>query len=84
MIITALVLAGFITAGFAILYAKLPKPIKKFLARRYILLDIILCWAVFSALGFAIIGVMTAAMVSLFVSGWLYFANQKEKQEKAN
>ncbi len=82
MLTTALVLSILITWGFGILYVKLPKPIKKFLAKRYILLDIFLAWVTFSILGFAMIGIVTAAIVSLFVSGWLYFEKQKLEKTK--
>lgn len=77
MIGNAFVMAIFIAIGFGILFAKLPNWIKRFLSKRYILLDVFLCWAVFSALGFAMVGMMTAAMVSVFVSGWLYYRNKK-------
>ena len=82
MIMTAFILAVFITVGFGILFAKLPNWIKKFLSKRYILLDIFLCWAVFSSLGFAVVGVMCAAMVSVFVSGWLYVVNNNKTKDE--
>ena len=82
MIGTAAVMAIFISVGFGILFSKLPRWIKNFLSRRYILLDIVLCWAVFSALGFAMVGMMTAAMVSVIVSGWLYFKYNKNRNKK--
>jgi len=82
LIVTAFVLAVLLTIGFAILYAKLPKPVKNFIRRRYIIADIILCWSIFAMLGFAMIGIMTAAMVSIFVSGWLWWEKEKARDSE--
>jgi hypothetical protein len=81
MITTALVLAILTTAAFMILFYKLPPRVRRFLSRRYILLDILLCWAVFSALGFALIGVMAAGFISLFVSAYLLWYKKRAEIE---
>lgn len=73
MISTALFLAVLVTAGFVILFYKLPVSIRRFLSGWYILLDVIICWIVFTTMGFALIGLMAAGFISLFVSIYLYF-----------
>ena len=72
MITTALFLAVLVTVGFAILFYKLPNGLRKFLAGNYILLDIFLCWVVFTAFGFAMVGIMAAGFIALFVSIYLF------------
>jgi hypothetical protein len=76
MIMSALFLALLVGAGFAILYAKLPPTIKRFLNKRYILLDIFIAWAVFSMIGFAIVGIYAAGFICLFVSLYLWYINK--------
>ena len=71
MITTAFVMAVLTTGAFFILFYKLPVWLRRALSKRYILLDIILCTLVFSWLGFALIGILAAAFISLFVSAYL-------------
>jgi hypothetical protein len=71
MITTAFVMAVLVTAGFVVLFYKLPVWLRRILSRRYIILDIILCILIFWTLGFALIGIMAAGFISLFVSAYL-------------
>jgi hypothetical protein len=71
MIVTALVVAGIVLAGFVIIFYKLPEGLRRFLSKRYILLDILLCAVAFWALSFTLIGIMAAGFISIAVSIYL-------------
>jgi hypothetical protein len=77
MIMTAFIMALLILAAFMILFYKLPPWLRKFLSKRYILLDILLCAMVFWTLGFALIGLMSAGFISVFVSAYLLWYKKK-------
>lgn len=81
MIETAFVMAVLTTAAFAILFIKLPKKVRDFLSRRYLLLDVVLCFVTFQALGFALIGVLAAGFISVFVSAYLWWYKKKTESE---
>jgi len=81
MITTAFVMAVLTTAGFLILFYKLPVWLRKFLSKRYLLLDIILCALVFGSLGFALIGIMAAGFISLFVSIYLWWFKKTTQKD---
>ncbi len=71
MITMALVVAGVTLAGFMILFYKLPVWLRRFLSKRYIILDILLCMLAFWVLSFTLVGIMAAAFISLAVSAYL-------------
>jgi len=79
----ALVMSILVVAAFLVLLYKLPVRIRRFLSRRYISLDIILCLMIFWALGFTIIGIIAAAFISLFVSVYLlWYKISGEKRDE--
>ena len=80
MITTAFTMAILMVAAFMILFYKLPLWLRRFLSKRYILLDILLCAMVFWALGFALIGLMAAGFISIFVSAYLLWYKKKIPQ----
>jgi len=82
MLLTAFILAILVTIGFVILFYKLPVWLRSFLSRRYILLDIIIAWIVFTTMGFAIVGIAAAGFIALFVSGYLYWYKSYKATQK--
>jgi hypothetical protein len=83
VITTAFMLAVLVTASFAILYLKLPAWIKNFLDGRYVLLDILIGWAAFSSLGFAMVGYVAAGFICLITSAYLYWLKKKRDEKRA-
>lgn len=73
MLTVAFVLAILYTAAYAILFQKLPLPLRAWLSRRYVLLDIFLSMTVLTVLSFTLTGVLAGAMVALFVSVYLWW-----------
>ena len=75
MISEAIFLSLMLVIGFVLMYKKFPRWLKRLISKHYIITDAILCWSTFSILGYAMVGIMTAAIVSLLVSLWLIRAN---------
>jgi NADH:ubiquinone oxidoreductase subunit 5 (subunit L)/multisubunit Na+/H+ antiporter MnhA subunit len=80
MIWTAFVVAMLVLAGFVIIFYKLPAGLRRFLSKRYILTDILLCALAFWALSFTLIGIIAAAFISVIVS--LYLLHFKKTASK--
>lgn len=84
MFTTALVLAIVVLTGFIILFKKLPPWLQNFLSKRYLLLDILVAFVAFWALGYAMIGMLAAGFICLFVSGYLYLKREENKRKERN
>lgn len=78
MIETAFILATLTTAGFLIIYLKLPKPVRLFIQKHALATDCIALFVIYLLLGRTLTALMAGAMSGLFVSILLYFAGNKQ------
>lgn len=82
MIGTAFVVAMLVLAGFVIIFYKLPVWFRRFLSRRYILLDILLCILAFWVLSFTLMGIIAAGFISVIVSLYLLYCKKTIPKER--
>ena len=84
MIGTALTLAILTTAGFLIIYLKLPQSVKNFIQKHTLMTDGVALVAVYLLLGGTLTALIAASMCGLFISVLLYIAgNQKQINKKS-
>lgn len=75
MLLDALVLATLSTIGFVMAWKKLPRKVRRFLARHGLLVDIITFLLTYFTLGSTLTALTAGAMVAIFTSMLLHISN---------
>jgi hypothetical protein len=70
--------------GFAFLWAKLPKGLRRFLRKRSLLFDLIISIGVYIFLGATLTALLSAALFGIMVSIYLWIANRSGTTEQSN
>lgn len=78
MIGNAFALAAVSTAGFVIIYKKLPRKVRRYIEKFSLATDLLAAIAVYALLGGTLTALMAGAFVCVFVSILLHVANHKE------
>jgi len=78
MIADGFSLALLTTAGFIIVYKKLPRKVRRFLEKFSLLTDIVSLLLVYILFGQTLVALFAAAFTGLFVSALLHIANNQE------
>lgn len=69
--------------GFAFLWSKLPKGLRRFLRKRSLLFDLVLSIGVYMFLGATLTALLSAALFGIMVSIYLWFANRPDAKSRA-
>ena len=81
MITSAISLAVLSTAGFVVVYKKLPRKIRRWISRHGLLADISALFLTYMLLGGTLTALMASALVGLFTSALLYISQNPEDFE---
>jgi len=78
MLLDALVLASLTTAGFMLVYRKLPRGVRKFLEKHSLLTDAVALLLTYALLGGTLTALVAGALVGIFTSIMLYIAEHPD------
>ena len=68
--------------GFAFLWSKLPKGLRRFLRKRSLLFDLTISIGVYMFLGATLTALLSAALFGIMVSVYLWIANQSDVKSR--
>jgi hypothetical protein len=78
MLFNATALAIATVVGFSLIYAKLPRRVRKFMEKHSLITDLIACILTYSFLGGTLVALMASALVGIIVSLLLKIQNEPE------